>query len=256
MVKSLFSLTRGTGQSLVLLHGWGVNSGVWEPLCEQLEQNFRVTLIDLPGFGRNSDILPDSYQLPELAEMIAANIPQDSILLGWSLGGLVAQQVAIQSSDLLTRLVLVASSPKFTQTDTWSGIKPLVLTQFEKQLELDFSKTLKRFLAIQALGSDSAREDIKQIQHYVQNYPIPSEFALRQGLKLLSDSDLRYDLHQITVPTHRLYGRLDSLVPFKAIEQIEQVHPSSTSHIFPHASHAPFISHPHAFLAVLNEICS
>jgi pimeloyl-[acyl-carrier protein] methyl ester esterase len=149
---------------------------------------------------------------------------------------------------------LVASSPKFCEQDDWRGIKPGILEQFEKQLELDFSKTLKRFLAIQALGSASARDDIKQIQHHVQNYPLPSEYALRQGLKLLSETDLTGQLKHIAIPIHRLYGRLDSLVPQQAIEQIEEILKSTSLHIFPHASHAPFISHPEDFLRIVRTI--
>lgn len=254
MTTSLFSVTRGTGPSLVLLHGWGVNSGVWEPLCETLEDSFRVTLVDLPGFGRNADRLPDKYTLAELAALIEPCIPDNATLLGWSLGGLLAQQFAIDFPTRLKRLVLVASSPKFCEQDSWRGIKAGILEQFEKQLELDFSKTLKRFLAIQALGSESARDDIKQIQHYVQNYPLPSEFALKQGLNLLSETDLRDQLKQIAVPTHRLYGRLDSLVPQQAIAQIEAFHKSTSMQVFPHASHAPFISHPKDFLMAIDTI--
>lgn len=255
MTIPLFSVTRGTGPSLVLLHGWGVNSGVWEPLCETLEDHFRVTLLDIPGFGRNAEQLPAIYNLPELVAMIEPCIPKQATLLGWSLGGLLAQQFAIDFPDHIKQLILVASSPKFTEQDNWRGIKTGILEQFEKQLELDFSKTLKRFLAIQALGSESARDDIKQIQHYVQNYPLPSEYALRQGLRLLSETDLTGQLKQIGVPTHRLYGRLDSLVPQQAIEQIEAIHTSTSVHVFPHASHAPFISHPKEFLQVINTIC-
>lgn len=254
MTIPLFSVTRGTGPSLVLLHGWGVNSGVWEPLCETLEKHFRVTLIDIPGFGRNADRLPNIYNLSELAAMIQPCIPKHSTLLGWSLGGLLAQQFAIDFPDHIEQLILVASSPKFSEQHHWRGIKTGVLEQFEKQLELDFSKTLKRFLAIQALGSKSARDDIKQIQHYVQNYPLPSEYALRQGLKLLSETDLTGQIEQIKIPIHRLYGRLDSLVPHQAIQQIEAVHPSASLHVFAHASHAPFISHPNEFVQVIHTI--
>jgi pimeloyl-[acyl-carrier protein] methyl ester esterase len=254
MTIPLFSVTRGTGPSLVLLHGWGVNSGVWEPLCETLEDHFRVTLIDIPGFGRNTSQLPAKYSLKELVALIAPCIPEQATLLGWSMGGLLAQQFALDFPSRLRQLILVASSPKFCEQDDWRGIKPGILEQFEKQLELDFSKTLKRFLAIQALGSASARDDIKQIQHHVQNYPLPSEYALRQGLKLLSETDLTGQLKHIAIPIHRLYGRLDSLVPQQAIEQIEEILKSTSLHIFPHASHAPFISHPEDFLRIVRTI--
>lgn len=254
MEQRLFTHTHGLGPNLVLLHGWGVNSGVWEEVCKTLCQHFRVTLIDLPGFGRNADFISDEYSLQSLAEQVAECLPEDSILLGWSLGGLVAQQIAIEHGHLLRHLLLVASTPKFSATDSWPGIQPGVLRVFEQQLENDFSKTLDRFLAIQALGSETARHDIKQIKQHIQHFPMPNTCALQMGLKILAEADLRQQLAQILVPTSRIYGRLDSLVPYKVIELIEQLQPESKTLLFAKSSHAPFISHPQEFIAALCEI--
>ncbi len=254
MKNQLFTQSRGTGSDVVLLHGWGLNSGVWEPMCETLQQHHRVTLVDLPGFGRNADYLPDDYSLEMIADWLADYLPQNCTLVGWSLGGLIAQQLALSSVDKISKLILVASSPKFTEADQWPGIKPPVLAMFEQQLERDFSKTLDRFMAIQAMGSDSAKRDIKTIKRNIQDYPIPDERALRAGLQLLANTDLRTQIKHISVPTYRLYGRLDSLVPHKAIDQIAALQTHCQSKIFAHASHAPFISHPDEFLEYLLEI--
>ena len=251
MADSLFSLHRGLGKDLVLLHGWGLNSGVWEPISATLQQEFKVTLIDLPGFGRNADNTPSPYTLEAITEQIANAIPDDSIVLGWSLGGLVAQLLACKYPTKVSHLITVASTPKFSQKDAWPGIQSKVLQAFETQLERDFSKTLDRFLAIQAMGSPSARQDIKSIKGFIEQYPIPSELALQSGLTILSDADLREDIATIEQPTLRMYGKLDSLVPKAAVSLISSQQPDADSHIFDHASHAPFISHPKDFLAVL-----
>lgn len=256
MKTTLFTQSRGSGPDLVLLHGWGLNSGVWEPISEALTEQYRVTLIDLPGFGRNADRLPDDYNLQSISTWLADYLPQNCTLLGWSLGGLIAQQLALTVPGKIQRLVLLCSSPKFTQDQNWFGIKLSVLNTFEQQLEGDFSKTLDRFMAIQAMGSVSARHDIKKIKACIEDYPIPDEKALRAGLGILANADLREAIGSIDVPTHRLYGRLDSLVPHKAIEAIEALQPHSVSHVFEHASHAPFISHPESFLAYLATIMS
>ena len=253
-MESLFIQRRGQGPDLVLLHGWGLNSGVWEQLSIELQQHFRVTLIDLPGFGRNSDVYLPQYHLAQLAQTVCAYVPEGASLLGWSMGGLVAKQIALDAPQRVGRLILVASSPCFPQSGQWHGIKPNVLNVFETQLEKDFSKTLDRFLAIQALGSDTARRDIKRIREDVQAYPIPNIEALRHGLSILAESDLRHRLTELQMPTHRIYGRLDSLVPHAVIPMIEALHPSESVHVFKKASHAPFISHPEAFLHALYDI--
>ncbi|MEP4890821.1 MAG: pimeloyl-ACP methyl ester esterase BioH [Aliiglaciecola sp.] len=251
MSNPLFFETRGQGPNLVLLHGWGLNSGVWEPISHILEQSFRITLLDLPGFGRNADVLPAQYDLDSVCSMVAECIPDKSSFVGWSLGGLVAQQLAINHPDKCENLVLVASSPKFSEAENWPGIKANVLQIFTQQLEKDFSKTLDRFMAIQAIGSESAKQDIKLIKSHIQQYPIPDDRALRAGLSILANADLRSQLGDITCPTFRLYGRLDSLVPAKAIPLIENLQASNLTHVFAHASHAPFISHPEEFVQIL-----
>lgn len=254
MSISLYTESRGRGPSLVLLHGWGLNSGVWELIGHQLADRFRLTLIDLPGYGRNANQLPDPYTLDALADLVGEHLQSNSTLLGWSLGGLIAQKIAISQHPNLSRLVLLASSPKFADDGAWKGIKQNVLRVFETQLEKDFSKTLSRFLAIQALGSDTAKQDIRQIKDQIQHFPIPDEFALQHSLSLLSSTDLRAELSRISVPTFRLYGRLDSLVPHQIIDQVEAIHSSEAVHIFHKASHAPFISHPEEFLDCLVKL--
>jgi pimeloyl-[acyl-carrier protein] methyl ester esterase len=254
MKQRLYSQSFGRGQDIVLLHGWGVNSGVWENISKTLGQYYRLTLIDLPGFGRNADLFPDDYTIEKLAYHVSECLPAKSVLLGWSLGGLVAQQIAIQGAIELKQLILVASSPKFVAAPNWPGIQAQVLTMFEKQLEGDFSKTLDRFLAIQALGSGTARQDMKLIKAHIEQFPLPHAHALQNGLKILAETDLRSQLDRITVPTHRIYGRLDSLVPAKSIELIQQLHPDSEQIVFAKASHAPFISHPEAFVTKIRQL--
>ncbi|MGB2427761.1 MAG: pimeloyl-ACP methyl ester esterase BioH [Alteromonas sp.] len=256
----LSSRTHGTDQPqgvdaekpvLVMLHGWGLNSGVWHSVIPPLTEHFTVITIDLPGFGTNSEHLPEDYSLGNICDWVAQCVPKDSVVLGWSMGGLVAQYMAQHWSHKVKRLIVVASTPCFEQKNDWQGIKPKVLSAFEQQLEADFGKTLARFLAIQALGSPSAKADIKQIQRHVRKFPAPSPIALLAGLQLLSSVDLRDSLAAITCPTLRLYGRLDSLVPADSIDKITALQPNCESQIIQHAAHAPFISHPNEWLESL-----
>ncbi|MDM7862055.1 pimeloyl-ACP methyl ester esterase BioH [Alteromonas sp. ASW11-36] len=238
---------------LVMLHGWGLNSGVWHSVIPLLAEHFTVISIDLPGFGTNSRQLPKDYSLAHISEWVSACIPMASIVLGWSMGGLVAQHIALQAPEKVKRLVTVASTPCFEQKADWHGIKPNVLNAFEQQLEADFGKTLARFLAIQALGSPSAKADIKQIQRHVRKFSAPSPVALLAGLQLLSSVDLRHTIASISCPTLRIYGRLDSLVPADGIPLIQALQPDCVSKIIQHAAHAPFISHPREWVELIVE---
>ena len=240
----LVTRTYGTGKDLFLLHGWGMNSGAFTSFIPYLHNSFRITTIDLPGFGENAEHLPSSYNVDSLARMIAPYIPPQSIVLGWSLGGLVAQKLAIQAQTKYAGLVTIASTPRFFEGADWPGISANLLATFKTQLDTDYKKTLERFLAIQAMGSNTARQDIKTIRQHITQYPRPSQRALKEGLQILSTEDLRSEISQIALPTLRVFGRLDSLVPTSGIERIGELQPQAETIVLPHASHAPFISHP------------
>ena len=246
----------GEGPAIVLVHGWGLNAGVWYQVAEQLARNYRVYAVDLPGFGLSHQ-QSISCDLSDWAAQVVKVIPEPAVWLGWSLGGLVATQVALDFPSQVTKLITVASSPKFVAQGTWPGIAPDVLGMFQQQLETDFSVTLERFLAIQAMGSVTARQDIKALHRVLKQRPMPDAKALRIGLEFLASVDLRDQLSQLSQPLLRLYGRLDSLVGTRAVKEIDLVVPDSEKFVFTKASHAPFISHLDQFIEQIdNFICS
>ena len=157
---------------------------------------------------------------------------------------MVAQQLALSYPDKVAGLITLASSPCFVSAGCWKGIEPEVLTGFQRQLARNYDKTLDRFLAIQAMGSASARQDVKTIRQQLGALPSPAEVALAAGLSLRETVDLRQQIGRINQPTLRLYGRLDSLVPTSSIDRIHELHPGADTVVMPHAAHAPFISHP------------
>ena len=244
--------TEGQGSELVLLHGWGMHSGIFDRLRAELTMNYRVTFIDLPGFGR-SPIPSEPYSLELLREQVLAVAPKNAHYLGWSLGGLVATRIALDAPTRVNTLVTLCSNPKFLHGADWPhAMKPAVLDNFTTMLEQDYRTTLLRFLAISTLGSETQKEDLKALKERLFIHGTPAPAALRGGLKLLHDADLRVPLTRLEVPLLRLYGQLDALVPAKVAADVQFLLPHSTHHIFKHASHAPFLSHKREFLEVLN----
>ena len=203
---------------LVLLHGWGLNAQVWDCITPQLASHFTLHLVDLPGYGRSGGFW--AMSLEAMAQRVLEQAPPQAVWLGWSLGGLVASQVAIMRPERVQALVTVASSPCFAARDDWPGIKPEVLAGFQQQLSDDFQRTVERFLALQTMGTESARQDARALKQAVLSLPMP--FL-------------------------RLYGRLDGLVPRKIVPLLDDLWPESESILFDKAAHAPFVSHPAAF---------
>ncbi|QUJ67329.1 pimeloyl-ACP methyl ester esterase BioH [Photobacterium sp. GJ3] len=244
-----FGPESGQGSDLVLIHGWGMNGAVWQHLIPQLSALYRVHVVDMPGYGHSADVAADSVSA--MAQAILADAPAQAVWLGWSLGGLVAKQASLLAPDRISKLITVASSPCFAANGRWRGIQPQVLRDFQQQLRDDFALTVERFMALQAMGSPTARQDIKLLKQAVLSRPQPTPSALTAGLEMLADVDLREALSRIRQPWLRMYGRLDGLVPAKVAADMDQLAPDSHKMVFTKASHAPFISHPEDFLHTL-----
>jgi poly(3-hydroxyoctanoate) depolymerase len=103
----------GTGPTVVLINGLGAHTGMWEPL-ERTLAGFKIVEFDLPGTGR-SDVPWKPVSVPRLARLTASvmdEVGADSAhVLGYSMGGIVAQQLCADMPARVERLVLVASSP-------------------------------------------------------------------------------------------------------------------------------------------------
>ncbi|MGR5539466.1 pimeloyl-ACP methyl ester esterase BioH [Vibrio campbellii] len=241
----------GQGPDLVLLHGWGMNGAVWQQTVESLQPYFRLHVVDLPGYGHSAE--HHAQDLAQIAEMVLQGAPSKAVWLGWSLGGLVATHIALNTPERVSKLITVASSPKFAAERPWRGIQPNVLSAFTEQLMEDFSLTVERFMALQAMGSPSARQDVKQLKQAVLSRPQPNPNSLLVGLNILADVDLRDALTTLTMPMLRLYGRLDGLVPIKVATDLNEQLPNTQQFVFNQSSHAPFMTEHDAFCSQVRD---
>ncbi|CAG8999973.1 MAG: Pimeloyl-[acyl-carrier protein] methyl ester esterase [Candidatus Celerinatantimonas neptuna] len=245
----LYIEEKGEGIPLILLHGWGMNSGVWSTIAGKLAHSYRVYLVDLPGYGLSQPSEDLSFE--QTARLLADQLPC-GYWLGWSLGGLLSQKVAIGYPDKVMKLITVASSATFVERQDWPGMKANVLSLFAKGLEQDYRRTLERFLAIQMLGSTDAKMQIRIIKEQLASKPQPDLLMLRRGLQWLESIDLRTQIMCIEQPWLQLFGALDSLVP-KQSAGAHQACSRAVQQIFAKASHAPFISHSGEFVQSITK---
>ncbi len=240
----------------VLLHGWGMNQGVWQMVHADIADVTQATVrcLDLPGFGL-SPKCPDPYSLAKSAELLATQLKNNSILVGWSLGGLFALYLAKHFPEKVEKIILVSSGPFFSQRTDWPGINPDVLQAFKQQLAEHGDKTIDRFLAIQAMGSDSAKQDVRNLKKLLKDYPLAQKKALSGGLDILLNEDLRPAWRDLKQPISGIFGARDTLVPLKAVTNMQKLNPHFKAVIIDKASHAPFISHKAEFLKVFKSMC-
>jgi pimeloyl-[acyl-carrier protein] methyl ester esterase len=252
MTKTMRWHQAGQGLDLVLIHGWGMNSGVWKNVIPLLASEYCVHWCDLPGYGENKDVVIEDATA--LVPTLLQNAPEQAIWLGWSLGGLLVTQAALQAPDRILGVITVASSPKFVaEKETgWAGMALPVLQNFEKQLLDDHEATIGRFMALQVMGSPQPRQDIKTLKLAICDRPSPDPKALFRDLRILEKWDLREQLRDLAVPSFAILGRLDALVPSSVAVSLLDHAPKSVIHVCRQATHAPFISHPETFVDVLN----
>jgi pimeloyl-[acyl-carrier protein] methyl ester esterase len=240
----------GDAAPLVLLHGWGMNLRAFDGLRAALGAHPRVTAIDLPGHGR-SPWTPQASPQQQLADL-AAILPHGATLVGWSLGGQLALQLASQPALAVHRLVLIGSSPRFVRAPDWPhGLPEATLRQFAAQLERDPDRTIADFLELQVRGSLDAAAVLATLQSSLRQHGAAHPDALRAGLSLLEHNDLRELARHLEVPTLVITGQYDRVTPPQASQALIQLMPRAQLLQIKRAGHAPLISHPEEVGAAL-----
>ncbi len=242
----------GHGPDLALLHGWGMHGGIWDGVRGELAQRFRVHVVDLPGYGASPACQP--YDLEHLARTVAQSLPPGIGVVGWSMGGLVAQRWAQIVPQQVEKLMLVGTSPRFAQGPDWQcGIEPEVLRTFARDLEQDYAATLLRFLSLQARNGEHVRTVMKYLRLALFARGVPSAPVLQAGLGLLLVTDLRAVAHGLAMPVSIVHGERDMLAPADAARWMAEHVPDAKLTLIPGCAHAPFLSHPQAFLPAVAE---
>lgn len=243
--------TIGEGPDLALIHGWAMHGGVWDGVREELAQQFRLHLVDLPGHGGSED---QSFTLEAVADRLAELLPTCFHLCGWSLGGQAALTMAVRFPERVERLILVGSTPCFTARPDWStAVEREVFLAFAASLERDYEGTLRRFLSLQARSGDEARALIKQLRATLFARGRPGIEALRSGLGILLEKDLRSEVATVKQPTLLVHGDYDTLAPPGAAQWLAERLPRAELRMVAAAAHGPFLSHPGLFVAAVKE---
>ncbi len=249
MITPLNLRVIGKGPPLVMLHGWGWHSGIWQPLVPYLAEKFQLFLVDLPGFGQ-SPLLSPHYSITEITNLLLAITPPHSIWLGWSLGGMIAWHIAIHHPERVSQLITVASSPKFMSTPDWPGVAPHTIEKFANSLVQNYQITLEEFLELQLRGSPKNQVLLTELRKQIttSSHTTP---ALLGSLGLLRDMDLRAELTKMQCPSLHLFGSHDTLVPVKVAKLIQPALLHGKCAIIKRAGHIPFLSQMKLFLDYL-----
>lgn len=247
MITAVHVEIRGdAGPDIVLLHGWALHGGMWGPWLDALASRARLHFVDLPGHGR-SPWPEGATTLRDLAAAIAPHVPAGAAVIGWSLGGLVALELARSRPADISALVLLATTPCFLARDDWpAGMNPAVLEGFAAGLQRDYRRTISNFLALQTWGDEHATQALRALRAGLDDHGEPDPRALAAGLQILRQADLRDQLASVAVPSLVIAGEFDRITPTDAGRELASRLPSARFLQVPKAGHAPFLSHPEA----------
>jgi pimeloyl-[acyl-carrier protein] methyl ester esterase len=233
----------GNGVDLVLLHGWGLHSEFFRPWLPLLLPHCRLHLIDLPGHGVSKPCTP--YTLAAMAETVAQSmrsVADRYAVAGWSLGGAVAQRLAIDFPQTVTHLITIASSPRFLRTGDWPHAATAhALELLHDGLKRDYTGTLAQFFELNLAAKYRTLAD--ELAALATRRPAAHMPSLDDGLALTKSVDLRAEVGAIKAPVLAISGRLDRLSYSQSSAWLANV--CRGTHLdLPHSAHIPHLSNP------------
>lgn len=228
-------------ERLILLPGWGLGSGVLQPLADALGGALRVEIPVLPR-------LADGDAEAWLSEL-DARLPDDCWLAGWSLGGMLATALAARRGKRCRGLIGLASNACFVARDGWPQAMAVeTFAAFRAGCAQSAEATGKRFAMLCAQGCGAARALARQLQQGLA--PASAELSLA-GLDVLAELDNRAALGAFPGPQLHLLAEHDALVPAAAAEALLALVPAGEVDVLEGSGHAFVLERPEALAALL-----
>jgi pimeloyl-ACP methyl ester carboxylesterase len=234
-------LRGGSGVPLIFLHGASGHVG-WLPFLDRLSQRFDVIAPEHPGFGASDD--PPWLDRPsDLAyfylDLIEALKLDHVHLMGTSLGGWIAAELAIRNTTQVASLTLVCAVGIVPDGPPIDDLFRISAEENARRFYFDPGRARRR---IESLASADARLLVKN-----------RSTVVRLAYPCFANLDLAKWLHRINVPTLLIWGANDGLVPIRFGETYRRLIPDSKLVVISEAGHAPFEEKPDAFLDALAD---
>lgn len=245
---SLYYEIHGQGEPLVLIGGLTSDHQVWKSALRVFSKYYQVLIFDNRGAGQSStpDLPYTTHMMAtDTVELMRALGIEKAHIIGHSMGGCIASQMAIHYPDAVRSLVVACSRAQR------SHLADLALSMRKKLMEAHVSDVLLAEYMMPFLFSESFLKSIGNIKGFVQwtvQNPFPqSAIGFKQQLHAVLMHDISDKLHQITAPTLVIAGEEDCLMPAKTGEAFAKALPNAQFRVIKEAAHMPHVEQPTAF---------
>lgn len=233
----------GQGRDLVLLHGWGADLSLMNPIHKHFERYFHTFSVDLPGFGL-SDQPPHKWGVADYANVVKGFLLsqglQCPVLMGHSFGGKVSIYLAAQQVPI-HKLILVDSSGIVPKRDSKYYFKVYSYKTARRIMQLPGFKQIFRS-RLEELKNNSGSEDYRNARG-----------VMRETLVKVINEDLTGMLAQIKVPTLLMWGADDTATPVSDARLMEQLIPDAGLVVLDNAGHYSYLDRLPDFLHITTQ---
>jgi len=232
----------GSGEPLLMIHGLGYARWGWEPLVPFLADHFTVITFDNRGIGESS-VPPGPYSAgtmstDALAVLTAAGFER-AFVAGSSLGGMIAQEVAIGSPERVEKLVLLSTTPGASMGYPMPAVTVDLIANAATMAP---EEALSRFVE-NALGPEPDRSVVERILHHRTSNPQdPAGWAAQAAAGTTYDGGDR--LKRIKCPTLAISGTADKVIDCRNSELLAELIPDAALHLVEGGGHLVFWEHP------------
>ncbi len=227
----------GEGRPFVFLHGLNGSSQSWGYQFAQFADRFRVIAWDAPGYGESDPVEPTIQAYADtLHEFLTVRNCTNAILVGHSMGGMIATRAAAKPRSMIARLVLSCThaGPAGAENAPISRRYTDRVAEREK-LGPDAYGQVRAFKMMPPDASALACEIAARI--------VAGEDLARQrnAYRMLQSTDNREVLPELAIPMLIISGGRDPVVPAERLEELLALCPAATHSVIESAGHAPYI---------------
>lgn len=236
-------IEQGSGELVVLLHGWGSNITLFETTASLLEKGYKVVAMDMPGFGESEEPKEpwcvDDY-VDFVLEFLKDYEPEKVTLLGHSFGGRVIIKLAARDLPFeIEKAILVDAA----------GVKPKKsLKQKIKQRIYKMTRWIFSLGIVKKLFPDALENLRKKNGSADYNSATP---VMRQTLVRVVNEDLTHLMPKLTAPVLLIWGTADDATPLSDAKLMEKLMPEAGLVTFEGAGHYSFLERQGQYLRVL-----